>query len=82
MKSTENLVNAINPKNQRLVNKASKLLAKYNDLNDLRNIADGNGDEKAYNKLDRQCENVFDKYLWACDELPKREISNIEKALY
>lgn len=75
-------ITALNPKNQRLVTKASKLLIKYNELNDLRNIADGNGDEKAYNKLDRQCETAFDKYLWACDELPQREVKNIEKVLY
>lgn len=78
----ETQIKALNAKNQKLVNKASKLLIAYNSLNDLRNIADGNGDEKAYNKLDKQCENAFDRYLWACDELPKREVKNIEKFLF
>lgn len=73
---------ALNKKHQRTVNKAVKYLVKYNELNDLRNEADGNGDERAYNKLDRQCGRAFDQYLETICELPKREIVRIEKELY
>ena len=75
-------ITAINKKNQRQVNKAVKFLVKYNELNDLRNIADGNGNEREYNKYDRQCGKAFDNYLEAICDLPKREITQIEKALY
>jgi hypothetical protein len=75
-------ISAITRKNQAQVNKAVKYLVKYNELNDLRNIADGNGNEKEYNKLDNQCARCFDNYLEVIDELPKREIAQIEKALY
>ena len=70
-------ISAITRKNQAQVNKAVKYLVKYNELNDLRNIADGNGNEKEYNKLDTQCAKCFDNYLEAIDELPKREIAQI-----
>lgn len=73
-------VTAINKVHQAKVNRACAWLSKYNSLNDLRNIADSDGDEKAYSKLDRQCANAFDKYLDIVDELPSREKNNIEKS--
>ena len=73
---------AINKKHQSNVNRAVKNLIKYNALNDLRNIADDNGEEKLYKKLDRQCLNTFDKYLDIVSELPAREKIKIEKQLY
>ena len=75
-------ITAINKVHQSRINKAVKTLIKYNELNDLRNIADDNGEEKIYKKLDRQCLNTFDKYLDIVSELPKREKARIEKQLY
>lgn len=71
---------AINPKNQKQLDKAIKALIKYNELNDLRNEADGNGDEKLEKKLERLCEVSFDKYLELSGELPKGQIKAIEKS--
>lgn len=68
---------AINPKHQSRVNRAMKHLLKYNDLNDQRDRADDDGDTKLYNKLDRQCEVAYDKFLETIDELPKREKEQI-----
>ncbi len=76
------MINAINKRHQSRVNRAVKTLIKYNALNDLRNIADSNGEEKIYKKLDRQCLNSFDKYLDIVSELPARERVKIEKELY
>jgi hypothetical protein len=73
---------AINKIHQSKVNRAVKTLLKYNALNDLRNIADDNGEEKLYKKLDKNCLNTFDKYLDIVSELPKREKARIEKQLY
>jgi hypothetical protein len=73
---------AINPKNQKLVNRVAAQLAKYNALNDQRDAADNNGEERLFNKLDRQCEKAFDKYLELSELLPARELKRIEKVLY
>jgi len=73
---------AINKTHQSKVNKAIKYLVKYNTLNNLRDIADNDGEEKTYRKLDRQCADVFDKYLDVIDELPKREKINIETSKF
>jgi len=71
---------AINPKYQTIVNKCVSWLEKYNEYNTQRDIADGDGDEKLYNKWDRKCEHAYDKYLDYADELPKRELEQIEKS--
>lgn len=71
---------AINPKNQSLVNKALQWLKKYNDADNLRNNADGEGDEKAYRKYDRECERAFDKFLEYMSEMPKNQQSAIYKS--
>ena len=71
---------AINPKHQAIVNKCVNWLKKYDEYNRQRDIADGNGDEKLYNKWDRKCENAYDKYLDYADELPKRERQQIENS--
>ena len=73
---------AKNKKNQSAVNKAVKFLIRYNENNDLRDKADGNGDEKLYAKFDRICELAYDNYLEAISELPKTEINAIEKELW
>jgi hypothetical protein len=71
---------AINKAHQSKMNKATKWLAKYNELNNQRDNADDNGDEKLYKKFDRLCANAFDKYLDIVTELPKRERLLIEKS--
>lgn len=73
---------AINAKYQKQVEKAVKLLAKYNDLDNKRNEADGLGDDKLVDKLDKQCERVFNQYLEAEECLPSREIKAINDYLY
>ena len=66
--------------NQSLLNRVVKALVKYNALNNLRDIADNDGDEKLFNKLDKQCENSWDKYQELLQELPKYEQKRIEKS--
>jgi hypothetical protein len=73
---------AKNKKNQSQVNKAVKFLIRYNENNDLRNKADGEGDEKLCAKYDKICEVAYDNYLDAISELPKTEVTAIEKKLY
>ena len=73
---------AKNKKNQPQVNKAVKFLIRHNEANDLRDKADGDGDEKLYSKYDKICEVAFDNYLDAISELPKTEVNAIEKKLY
>jgi len=73
-------VKVINPKNSKLVKTAINWLIKHNDADRLRNIADGEGDEKAYNKANRRCESTFDKYLDTVDQLPKNQIKLIENS--
>ena len=71
---------AINPKNQAKLNKAIYWLKRCNELNDLRNFADDNGDQKSFYKLDDLCAKAFDKYLDYCGELPKNQVKAIEKS--
>ena len=75
-------VSAITKKNQALVNKAASWLEKYNSLNDLRNIAEDNDNTKEFKKLDKACENAYDKYLEYSSQLPKREVERIEKLFW
>jgi hypothetical protein len=72
---------AINPKNQTIVNRCLKALDRYNELNDKRNAADDNGDMREYRKLDRQCEDAFDRYLTFLWSLPKNQQNEINKIL-
>jgi hypothetical protein len=76
------MITAINKKNQSLVNKASKWLIKYNVANELRDVADDNGDDKDFRKYDNVCEKAFGNYLETIAQLPKREVANINKLLY
>ena len=74
-------INVKNKANLKHVKSAVNWLIKYNDADRLRNIADGDRDDRAYNKYDRQCEKTFDKYLEYCEELPKYQIKLIEKSI-
>jgi hypothetical protein len=73
-------IQSINKAHQSKVNKAVYWLSTYNNFNNLRDQADGNGDEKLYKALDKKCAHSFDKYLDYAYELPKREREKIEKS--
>lgn len=78
-------IKSITPKNQPLVNKAVKWLIKHNDFNIIRDYISDNldceeYDSKEWRQINRKCETSFDKYLEYIDELPKREVKNIEKS--
>ena len=70
-----------NKANLKHVKSAVNWLIKHNEADRLRNIADGAGNDRAYNKHNRQCEKTFDKYLEYCEELPKYKIKQIEKSI-
>ena len=72
---------ATNSKNARQVAKTCKALAKYYELNSLRDLADNAGDEKLVTKYDRACESAFSKYLDLLATLPKYEQKNIDKLI-
>ena len=73
-------ITAINKVHQAKVNRAAYWLNTYNNFNNLRDEADGNGDEKLYKALDKKCEKSFEKYQDIVSELPRREQQNIEKS--
>jgi hypothetical protein len=64
---------AVNKKNAKQVAKTCKALAKYYELNSLRDLADNSGDEKLVRKYDTACEKAFSKYLDLLADLPKYE---------
>jgi len=76
------MLTSINKKHQTQVNKALRKLARYNSYNNLRDIADGEGDDKAYKQLNKLCEQLFDEYLEIISELPKGEVKRIESSKY
>lgn len=76
------MITAINKKHQALVNRAVRKLIRYNSYNNLRDIADGEGDDKTYKQLNKLCEKLFDEYLEIISELPSREVKQIETSKY
>lgn len=66
---------------QSTINKCLRANARYERLNDLRNIAEDNDDEKSVRKLNRQCEDAFDRYLTYLQELPKYIQNQITKSI-
>ena len=66
--------------NQSLLNRVVKALVKYNALNNQRDIADNDGDDKMVTKLNNKCENSWDKYQELLQDLPKYEQKRIEKS--
>ena len=76
------MIQAINKKHQKQVDKALRKLARYNSYNNLRDIADGEGDDKAYKQLNKLCEQLFDEYLEIVSDLPSREVKQIETSKY
>jgi hypothetical protein len=73
---------ALTKKNQTNVNKAVYWGFRYNELNDLRDDADGQGDDKLYKKYDRMASDAFNKHLDYMSELPKREQVRVEKFVF
>jgi len=63
--------------NQKKVNRAINCLIVHNNLSNLRDIYEGEGNEKMFNYVNRKCENTFDAFLEAMEELPKYEQKNI-----
>ena len=72
-------IRAINPKNQKLVNKAIRHNYNYDVANSLRDVASDNDDMKSYKKYDAICVREFDKYIEIMSELPKGQQKEIEK---
>jgi hypothetical protein len=52
-------------------NKTMKYLIKYNELNDLRSIAEDNDDIKEFKALDKKCNAAWDSFLDNLYTLPK-----------
>jgi hypothetical protein len=71
---------SLNVKNSKLFNKVLKSLVKYNELNNLRDKANDEGNDKEFNKLDKKCEIAFSNYLELLQELPKYEQKRIENS--
>jgi hypothetical protein len=69
---------AITKKNQSTVNKAIKVLIKYNDVNDLKDKAYNNDDFKLVDRLDLKLEYIYTDYTDICLDLPKNQIKQIE----
>jgi hypothetical protein len=67
-------------KNKVIFNKVLKALNNYNMLNNLRDAAHNEGNDKEYKKLDNKCLNAFDKYTELLEQLPKYEQIKIEKS--
>jgi hypothetical protein len=74
------VIKAIKSKNQGKVNRAVNWLVKFNEFDRLRNIADGDGNEREFNRLDKKCLNTWDKYNDAMWHLPKYEQKQIQKS--
>jgi hypothetical protein len=76
------MIQAINPKNQSLVNKTVKYLEKYFYYNDLRDSADDEGDVKTWKAYDKKCADTFDKYLEHLHMLPKGQQTIIDELIF
>ena len=75
-------MDALKPQHKRAFNKAVNWLIKHNEFDRQRNEIDGEfgDDSNQYERINRKCESSFDKYLDACDELPKYEVKRIENS--
>jgi hypothetical protein len=59
-------------KHDKTITKCMNALSKYYALNDLRDKADNDGDEKTRKQIDKKCSTAFDKYLEYYESLPKQ----------
>jgi hypothetical protein len=76
---------AKNKANQGNLNKAISWLKKHNAFNDQRNVIYDNlecdeCDSKEWRRINKKCEDSFEKYECYCDELPAYEVARIEKS--
>lgn len=79
--ATNRPLKAISSKNQKNIDKAIYYDHLYDNLNDERDRADNDGNERLKRQLDRKCEVAFDKYLDYLQALPKGEQKRVEKYL-
>lgn len=70
---------AINPKNQKLIDKCLKFNAAYDAASNLRDTLEGAGEKTK--KINATCEKLFYKFLDACNDLPKYELRNLENKI-
>ena len=83
-----NKLTAIHPQHQSMVNRCISWLIKYEAHNQQRDLVEDNSefecreDDKEYRQIDRKCVNAWNKFLEYADELPKREVDNIESSQY
>ena len=71
--------------NQSNLDKAISWLTKHNAFNIQRDIIENNlecdeCDSKEWKRINKKCEDSFEKYEEYCDELPKYEVAKIEKS--
>jgi len=69
-------------KNQANLNKAIQWLTKYNAFNEQRDIIESEQESEttAWRRVNKKCEDSFDRYLDYCDELPRYEVKLIEES--
>ena len=79
-------MNTVNKKNQSQVNKTVKALISYNEANRTRERFDNDYDtseksnERQFERLNKICENKWDKYSTYLNELPKYLQKQIENS--
>ena len=68
--------------NQSNLNKAVSWIIKYNAFNNQRDVVEGEYGEdcKEWRRINKKCEDSFQRYEEYCDELPKYEVTRIEKS--
>ena len=71
--------------NQNNLNKAISWLAKYNAFNDQRDLVENEqehagDDTTAWRRINKKCEDSYERYSEYCDELPTYEVTRIEKS--
>ena len=77
--ATNRPLKAISKKNQKNMDKAIYYDHLYDGLNDERDRADNDGNERLKRQLDRKCEVAYDKYLDYLHQLPMGEQKRVEK---
>jgi len=78
---------AINPRHQSTLNKAVQWLYKHNAFNDQRDAIENElehsymGEQNtAWRRINKKCEDSFEKYQEYCCDLPVRQVKLIEKS--
>jgi len=73
---------ANNKKNQVNFSRAIQWLTKHNAFNDERDAIESEQESETseWRRINKKCEESFDKYLMYCEMLPKAEVKRIEKS--